>query len=197
MKKIILSLLIVLGLISAPLTFAQGMMREQSADDAQVNSEMVSATKDEAEGKAVWEKLNSKETDCKSLSEDDYDVLGDYFMGLMSGSGHASMNSRMTQMMGDAGEKAMHVYMGKRLSGCDTTASISSEYTSFLPWGTMMENGNAKRFLEKNGLKNMMDFNKFFGIHLLVGGVSLVLVWTALILSITALIRYLKASKKK
>lgn len=81
--------------------------------------------KDEAEGKVVWDKLQNKQVTCKDLKDDDFDVLGDFFMGNMMGGSHDSMNQRMAQQLGDDGEKLMHIAMGKRLSGCDTNSIMS------------------------------------------------------------------------
>lgn len=82
--------------------------------------------REEAEGKAVWEKLQAKQTSCANLTDDDFGVLGEYFMGRMVGDSHAAMNAMMARVHGDAGEEAMHVVMGKRVSGCDPNAAFAS-----------------------------------------------------------------------
>ena len=41
------------------------------------------AVKEEVEGKAVWDKLQSKQVTCADLKDDDFDVLADFFMGNM------------------------------------------------------------------------------------------------------------------
>ena len=73
--------------------------------------------REEAEGKAVWEKLQTKQLDYKNLTNDNFEVLGEYFMGQMTGSSHEAMNNMMTRMMGTEGEKQMHIAMGKRFAG--------------------------------------------------------------------------------
>lgn len=80
--------------------------------------------REEAEGKEIWEKLQSKKLDCTSLKDEDYEALGEYFMGQTIGNSHAAMNTMMIQMMGKEGEEQMHVVMGKRMSGCDQDAQI-------------------------------------------------------------------------
>ncbi|MDP3957571.1 MAG: hypothetical protein Q8Q10_03670 [bacterium] len=98
---------------------------------------------DEAEGKAVWDKLQNKQVACKDLKDDDFDVLGDFFMGNMMGVNHASMNDWMAERLGEDGEKQMHIAMGKRLSGCDTSAIFpqgASYFTPMMGLGNMMGN---------------------------------------------------------
>src|SRR3989339_2047081 len=97
-----------------------------------VNAQMMGGT-DEAAGKAVWDKLQNKQVVCKDLKDDDFDVLGDFFMGNMMGSNYAYMNQLMTQRLGENGEKQMHITMGKRLSGCDTNASFPQGSNYFMP----------------------------------------------------------------
>src|SRR3989344_9502546 len=70
--------------------------------------------REEAEGKIVWEKLQAKQIQCSDLSDDEFGVLGEYFMGQMMGDSHEAMNNMMIQMMGEEGEEQMHVVMGKR-----------------------------------------------------------------------------------
>ena len=82
------------------------------------------AQKEEATGKDLWTKLQKKQVTCASLKDDDFDTLGEYLMGDMMGSAHQGMNTMMRSAMGDDGEKAMHIAMGKRLSGCDAKAKM-------------------------------------------------------------------------
>ena len=62
-------------------------------------------------------------------------------MGQMIGTSHEAMNTMMEQMMGKEGEEQMHVVMGKRLSGCDTSAAIPSQGVGFMPMMQMMMGG--------------------------------------------------------
>lgn len=80
--------------------------------------------REEAEGKIIWEKLQAKQIGCADLSDDDFEVLGEYFMGQMMGESHSAMNKMMVNMMGEQGEEQMHVVMGKRMSGCEPNASV-------------------------------------------------------------------------
>ena len=80
--------------------------------------------REEAEGKDIWEKLQSKNLNCEDLSDDDFGVLGEYFMGQMMGDSHEAMNNMMIQRMGEEGEEQMHIAMGKRMSNCEPDASV-------------------------------------------------------------------------
>ena len=155
---------------------------------AQVMGKTVVATdttktiQDEAEGKAVWDKLQNKEVTCKDLKDDDFDVLGDFFMGNM-GMNHEAMNEMMAQRLGDDGEKQMHIVMGKRLSGCDVTAVLpqgSSYFTPMMGLGSGAESfGKSSWRGNKNGMMgygygNMMGGSSFWGIGLLTWIASLV-----------------------
>lgn len=96
--------------------------------------------KEEKEGKALFEKLQAKEITCTNLSDEDFERLGEYFMGQMLGDTgtHAAMNEMMTRMMDEQGESQMHIVMGKRLSGCDTQAAFPRGGLGFAPMMQMM-----------------------------------------------------------
>jgi hypothetical protein len=126
-KKLFLVTMVASLLLAFPTkTLAQGMMG-QFFNNSGSSADVSSTAKDEAEGKIIFDKLQSKQVTCQELSDDDFDVLGDYYMGQMAGSteAHAQMNARMTRMMGENGEKQMHIALGKRLSGCNTGAAYS------------------------------------------------------------------------
>ena len=154
-------------------TLAQSMMGTQSP----VSSDNHTAF-EEQEGKEIWDKLQAKKLECKDLSDANYAVLGEHFMGQSIGNTqrHAAMNQMMTSMMGEEGEEQMHVVMGKRLSGCDT--------------GTK---GGVNPMMGYGGWNNMMGGWGGFGI---LGWVSMLLFWLLLILGVIALFRYLGGSGK-
>ncbi len=135
---------------------------------------------DEAKGKEVWDKLQSKEVDCKNLTDDDFDVLGDYYMGLMAGNNHEAMNNRMSKMMGDDGEKQMHIAMGKRLSNCDPTAIIPQDV--------------AREYYGNEYYGNMMGRHGFWPLSI-VAGTTLILYWVFMVFGILALRKYIGKSK--
>lgn len=128
---------------------------------------------EEIEGKAMWEKLQAKQTTCDKLSDDDFERLGEYFMGQMVGSSHEAMNKMTVQMMGEKGEEQMHIVIGKRSSGCDASAAFPEKGTGFMPMMNMM-----------------MGSWGSFGL----GWLSMLLFLILLIVGIIALIRYLAKS---
>lgn len=131
MKKTVYAIGIVLLLIT--LASSQGMM-----GGVQVTAEEVNQTKhDEAEGFAIWTKVQNRELSCGSLTDDQYELLGEYFMGQSAGDYHAAMNKRMQQMMGESGEEQMHISMGRQYSGCSQTTYPQGNWNtgSMMSWG--------------------------------------------------------------
>lgn len=137
--------------------------------------------KEEAEGKELFNKLRIKQTECKDLSDDDFQALGEYYMGQMTGESHEAMNNMMIQMMGEEGEKQMHIVMGKRLSGCDTSAQIPSQGVGFMPMMWMMRGGNP---MMGNG--NMMDWimGGAYGFGILSSIISLLIIVVLVLLAV-------------
>lgn len=132
-NKLLFVLAIVLFSTSLPgITRAQMMGGVVSAP---VNAQTV---QDEATGKVILGKLQSKQTSCSNLVDDDFDKLGDYYMGQMMGASHSAMDTLMIQRIGADNERLMHVALGKRLSGCDTSAVFPTQGAGFLPMMGMM-----------------------------------------------------------
>ena len=164
-------------------------------------SDQQSTQQDEAAGKAIWDKLQNKQVACKDLKDNDFDVLGDFFMGSMMGSSHAYMNQLMTQRLGENREKQMHIVMGKRLSGCDTNATFPQGSGYFMPmmgWGGMM-GGNWNQPWGGSG-KGMMGFGNWnnmmgngWGI---LSGVTWVLIVIFLVLGIIYFLKGINRSDK-
>lgn len=195
------SLLMTTGSVSA-----QGMMgqnffysnSQQIFDDSDSGAEV-------AEGKVIWEKLQSETIDCDSLSDDDYDVLGDFFIVQMMGKNSDVMNNRMAQAMGDEGEEQMHIFMGKKYSGCDTSAVLPPEYQKFSQFMPMMGGDNyPNRFMMSvdfdtknpqwnNNLKRLHGFPEM----IVVCWISLILVWSFLLLYCIALVQYIRNPRRK
>lgn len=152
--------------------------------------------REEAEGKIVWEKLQSKQVGCTDLSNDDFEVLGEYFMGQMTGTSHEAMNAMMTQMMGEEGEKQMHVIMGKRLSGCDTSAAFPSGGIGFMPMMQMMMGGwsSPSGFNQSNN--SMMWGNPMGWGFSAFGWIFMILWWVLIIAGIIALIKWLTSQSR-
>src|SRR4030065_43560 len=135
MKKLFLTTIFLFTLLLTPSTsFAQGMMGNWTSSPSSITSDDHTA-REELEGKETWEKLQSKQIECKNLTDEHYGALGEYFMGQSIGDTqrHALMNQMMTTMMGEAGEEQMHIVMGNRVSGCDTTAQVPQSGVGFMP----------------------------------------------------------------
>jgi len=115
---------VVATLFMIALASGQGVMGGGMIGGVQVTAEEINHTKqEEAEGLEIWTKLQSKELSCGSLTDEQFELLGEYFMDQSAGDYHAAMNKRMKQMMGESGEEQMHVSMGKQYSGCDQTTA--------------------------------------------------------------------------
>src|SRR3989338_7399627 len=136
------------------------------AESPQVNETSDDHTaREEAEGKEIWEKLQAKQLECKDLTDESYDSLGEYFMGQSIGDTqrHALMNQMMISMMGEEGERQMHIVMGKRLSGCQTDAQLPQNGVGFMPMMWMMGSagspqvgGGGNSMMGYGGWNNMM-----------------------------------------
>src|SRR3989344_607114 len=189
MKKLFLTATILFTLLLTPSTsFAQGMTSSPSSvtfDDH--------TAREELEGKETWEKLQSKQLECKNLTDEQYGSLGEYFMGQSIGDTqrHALMNQMMTNMMGEEGEEQMHIAIGKRVSGCESNAQVPSNGVGFMPMMWMMGGGGNP--MMGTGWGNMMGGWNGFG---LLGWIPMLLFWILLILGVVALIRYLGGSGK-
>ena len=147
--------------------------------------------REEAEGKAIWQKLQNKETNCASLSDDDFGALGEYFMGQMMGNSHAAMNQMMVNMMGEEGEEQAHIVMGKRLSGCDTSAAFPSQGIGFMPMMQMMWGGWSSPFGNQTNNPMMWGFgNNPMGFGFF-GWVFMLLWWVLIIVAVVALVKWL------
>ncbi len=171
MKRLLLITILLLTLMLMPsVTFAQGMMGNWTGSPSGASSDNQTA-QEEAEGKAILDKLQSKQLDCKGLIDDNFEKLGDYFMGQMVGSSHSAMDKIMTQMVGEEGNTKMHIAMGKRLSGCDPNAASSSQGYGFLPMMWMMTGGG-----RMGGWNGFGDFGILTFLFWLAAFVDLILV---------------------
>jgi len=172
------------------------------AQSPQVNEPSDNHTaREEAEGKEIWEKLQAKQLDCKDLTDENYDSLGEYFMGQSIGDTqrHALMNQMMISMMGEEGEQDMHIVMGKRLSGCNTSVQLPQNGAGLMPMMWMMGSAGSPQVGGGNpmmgyGWNPMMGGWNGFGIF---GWLSMILFWALLILGVIALFRYLGRSSQQ
>jgi putative membrane protein len=151
-------------------------------------------TREELEGKELWNKLQTKELVCEGLSNEQYGVLGEYFMGTMVGESHATMNAMMIQAHGEDGEEQIHIVMGKRLSGCNTSAAFPAESDGWMPMMNMMWGRWSSLFGSNNSTNNMMNLGfspfGFFGL------IFMILWWVLIIAGIIALIKWLTRASR-
>jgi putative membrane protein len=204
MKKILFSLSILLILVSvfSSSVSAQGMMDWGNTSGATPSS-VSSTAQDEAKGRQIWEQLQIKQTNCSNLNNDDFEVLGEYFMGQSIGNTerHAVMNKMMQGMMGQNGEEQMHITLGKRSSGCDTNSSFPSGFglpimwwmmgSAFAPWSFGGTKGGGNPMMG-TGFGNMMGGWGGFGF----GWIFMIVFWILIILGVVALVRYLGGTKQ-
>ena len=150
-------------------------------------------TREEQEGKELWNKLQVKEAACADLNDEQYGVLGEYFIGQMAGDSHAAMNAMMIQAHGEDGEEQIHIVMGKRLSGCDTSAAFPAISGGWMPMMNMMWGGWSSP-LGNNSTNNMMNFG--FGLFGGFGWIFMILWWVLIIAGIVALIKWLSGQSR-
>lgn len=192
MKKLLLIILLLLALMITPsVVFAQGMMGGWTSLPSGAGSNNHTA-QEEAEGKAIWDKLQSHQLTCNDLTDENFQALGEYFMGqsIDNTERHAAINQMMTNMMGENGEEQIHLTLGKRSSGCDTNTPLPSGY-NLMPMMWWMMGGGGNPMMGYGGWNNMMGGWGGFGVF---GWLIMLLFWALLILGVIALIRYLARS---
>ncbi len=193
MKKLIFTIFAasVIGFF-VPSVNAQ-MMGNFSNTTVDWNEVVEHTAREEQEGKELWNKLQAKEVACPDLSDERFGVLGEYFMGQMAGDSHAAMNAMMIQAHGEDGEEHIHIVMGKRLSGCDTSASFPAISGGWMPMMNMMWGGWSSPF-GNNSTNNMMNFG--FGPFDGFGWIFMILWWVLIIAGIVALIKWLTSQSR-
>src|SRR3989338_4059452 len=203
MKKIIFTILaaVIVGSF-AGVANAQ-MMGGFSNSTADWEEVVEHTAREEQEGNEVWDRLQAKEVACENLGDEQFGVLGEYFMGQMAGESHAAMNAMMIQVHGEDGEEQIHIVMGKRLSGCDTSAAFPAGSGGWMPMMNMMWGGRSSPFDGAQGLpfssnnstNNMMNFG--FGPFGGFGWIFMILWWVLIIAGIVALIKWLTSQSRE
>ena len=206
-KKIIFAVVVVFifSLTLPAVSFAQGMMGfiNSSPDNAAIQSQQ----QEEREGKNFLDELTNKTIVCSQLKDADFEKIGEYFMGQSIGDTlrHIAMNEMMKRMMGEQGEEQAHIVMGKRLSGCDTSASFPSQDAGFIPimgmmgggWSSLSNQNQTTNSTTGNYFGNsMMGFGYGYGAGWL-GMILMVLFWTLVIILAVMLVRGLVWQDKK
>lgn len=172
-KKLFAAIFVVIAIMALPASAQMmpggGFAVQQSSDTA----------KEEAEGRVIWEKLQSGNVSCGNLSDDDFELLGEYFMGQWAGDSHEAMNQMMVRMMGEQGEEQMHIALGKRQSGCDLNAQLPVGGVGFMPMVGMMQNFRGGWFSFITSL------------------IFTILLWLLIIFGIVILVRWLIRNNKE
>ena len=177
-----------LVLIFATTSVASAQMMGGFSNTSTDWDEVVEHTlREEQEGKELWEKFGDKEISCTDLDDEQFGVLGEYFMGQMMGDSHVAMNAMMIQAHGEDGEEQIHIVMGKRLSGCDTSATVSGISGGWIPMMNIMTGGWSTSS-NLNTTNSMMNFGYGFGFF---GWIFMILWLVLVIAAIVALIKWL------
>jgi len=201
MTKILsFSLLFLILTLVFPRTASAQMMGNLASPTSNSQAQ-IQASQDEAAGRAVWDKLQNSQTTCADLKDDDFDVLGDFFMGNMMGSNHDAMDQQMTQRLGDDGEKQMHITMGKRLSGCDVNASFPQGGSYFMPMmglsGGAMNTTSGSPFLRnQNGMMGYGS-SSFSLVHSILFGLGVVTWVVGVVFAVTGSMYFWKEIQRK
>src|SRR3989344_9605825 len=158
MKKFILTILSIVVVGSFAQNANAQMMGGFSNTSVDWDEVVEHTAREEQEGKELWNKLQAKEVVCADLNDEQHGELGEYFMGQMAGDSHAAMNAMMIQAQGEEGEEQIHIVMGQRLSGCDTSAAFPAISGGWMPMMNMMWGGWSSPFGNNNSTNNMMNF---------------------------------------
>ena len=194
MKKILLFGIVTAFILTVSLpVITRAQMMGNIGNSTTVNNQII---QEEAEGKAILGKLQSQQTSCANLSDDNFEKLGDYFMGQMMGSSHSAMDALMTQRIGEDNNRLMHIALGKRFSGCDTSAVFPSQGASFLPMMGMMGGWSSSYDnYQPNNFNSMMGNYYNNGYSMMgyggLGWLPMILWWTLIIIGVVLLIRWI------
>ncbi|MDP2695698.1 MAG: SHOCT domain-containing protein [bacterium] len=201
MKKFIFTILAasIIGLFASSVN-AQ-MMGGFSNTTVDWNEVVEHTTREEQEGKELWNKLQVKEVACENFGDEQFTVLGEYFMGQMSGESHAAMNATMIQTHGEEGEEQIHIVMGKRLSGCDTSAAFPAGSGGWMPMMNMMWGGlpaGQAGWSSPSGSNNSTNKMMNFGFEPLngFGWIFMTLWWVLTIAGIVVLTKWLTSRSR-
>ena len=194
MKKLIFIILAAIAIGSFAANANAQMMGGFSNSSADWDAVVEHTLREEQEGKEVWDKIQAKELACENLSDEQYGVLGEYFMGQMAGDSHAAMNAMMIQTHGEEGEEQIHIVMGKRLSGCDTSAAFPAGSGGWMSMMNMMWGGWSSPFGSNSTNNNMMNFG--FGSFGAFGWIFMILWWVLIIAGIVALTKWLSGQSR-
>lgn len=72
-------------------------------------------------GKDLYTKFQNSQIPCNSLKDNDFEKIGEYLMEQRFGgntNAHIQMSNAIKQMMGEQGEKQMHIRLARNTMGC-------------------------------------------------------------------------------
>ncbi|HZJ18690.1 MAG TPA: hypothetical protein VFD45_03675 [Patescibacteria group bacterium] len=188
MKKYLIVLMLALAVIfvTNPLSFVSAQMMNglNSNGSKAITADEIAKTKqEESLGKEIYNNLKNKKVSCDSLDDEDFEKLGEYFMGQMAGSSenHVYMDKMMQSRM-NADENEYHIAIGKRQSGCYSNNRLKNKGGVYSMMGY--------------GFSDMMGGaygSSYFGLfHVLIGAT----VWIVLVLLAVYLYQKIKNPKK-
>ncbi len=194
MKKILFGILSVGFLISAGTAYAQmGMMGGYWQDGSQAQPAQSEELSSVLQNIYSSQNVSSRaEVDCSKVTDDQFDKLGDAYMGVMLP--NQQQHEAMDNMMGGEGSaslKQAHINMGRSYLGCWSNYNSGPVYMPTMGgFGMMGGNGSYGNYYAPNG---MMGWSGMMGGY--YGGfgwVTMILVWTLLVLGITAAVKWLR-----
>ena len=161
MKKlfIILFSIAVIILLTPHASFAQmGMMGGYQGQPTPSQNDLQEEQNMQSAGLKIYQNLQDKKITCQNLTNDNYEKLGEYFMGQAAGStqNHVYWDQRIQAMMGENGDTQMHIVWGERGSGCLTNAPVPSNAPSFLNGMMNYQNANTR-----GGVSPLMGFGGY------------------------------------
>ncbi len=166
-----------ISIICLSVADVNAQMMNSSFNSSSINWDEIAehTLRGEKEGKELWNRIQSEEISCDNINDEQFMMLGEYFMGQMTGESHISMNAAMTQMHGEKWEEQVHILMGKRFSGCDSSISIPGIINNGMP---MMRGGV--------GIMNYR-YGYFGGINWVVS----ILWWILIVIGMIAIAKFL------
>ncbi len=210
MKKIIgtlfaFSLLLGAGTASAQ-TGMMGMMRYYNQNTAP-NAPVGQSTAIDTALQAIYSSQNissRSQLDCAKVSDSQFESLGDAAMGYgITEAQHTAMENRMGGE-GSATLKAAHITMGKSYLGCWSNYNSGPVYMPMMGYygsSTPAAYAQADGYYGPGGMMGYgypgagMMGGYYYGGYYWCGWVTMILVWAVLILSIIALVKWLRRDK--
>lgn len=197
MKRIIVSVFVVGFLALAGTASAQmGMMgnywqtgsQAQPAQSEELNNVLQSIYRSQNVG-------SQAQVDCSKVTDDQFEKLGDAYMGVMLP--NEQQHEAMDNMMGGEGSASLrqaHINMGRSYLGCWSDYNSGPVYMPMMGgFGGMMNGGNfGGGYFSPNGMMGWNMMSSYYGGFGWIHWITMILVWSLLVLGIVALAKWLK-----